>query len=245
MILSRRVFLGLGGALVFAARSSLVEGQGQVDSLLIGQVPPMLDHILLGCSELESGIEFVERHTGVRAAFGGVHPGRGTENALLALGTRRYLEIIAPDAAQHTDNPLAAKLQSFTEPRLVGWAAHARNIEALAAQLQQQGIAATGPTPGARQRPDGRTLHWQTLNLKDDLNGLLPFFIEWAPGSLHPSEDAPPGCQPLCLELLSPDPTALAKLASNLGLDAPIAKGASPQLHAMIQGPKGDLSVTS
>ena len=245
MILSRRVFLGLGGASVFAAPSSFVEGQGQVDSLLIGQVPPMLDHILLGCSELQSGIEFVGRHTGVRAAFGGVHPGRGTQNALLSLGTRRYLEIIAPDAAQHTDNPLAAKLQSLTEPRLVGWAAHPRNIEALAAQLRQEGIAAAGPTPGARQRPDGKTLHWKTLNLKNDLDGLLPFFIEWAADSLHPSEDAPPGCQPLCLELLTPDPAGLAKLASQLGLDAPIATGASPQLRAMIQGPKGDLSVTS
>jgi len=250
MILSRREFLGLGGASLFAARSLLVEGQGQMDSLLIGQVPPMLDHILLGCSELQGGIEFVEQHTGVRAAMGGVHPGRGTQNALLSLGTRRYLEIIAPDPAQHTDNPLAddalaAKLQSLTEPRLVGWAAHPRNIEALAAQLKQAGIEAAGPTPGARQRPDGKVLHWQTLNLKDDLNGLLPFFIEWAADSLHPSEDAPPGCQPLELVLLTPDPTGLGNLASQIGLDVPIARGASPQLHAVIEGPKGTLSVSS
>src|SRR5579863_666599 len=123
MILSRRAFLGLGGASVFAAPWFFAEGQGQVDSLLIGQVPPLLDHILLGCGDLQSGIEFVEQHTGVRAAMGGVHPGRGTQNALLSLGTRRYLEIIAPDPAQHTDNALAAKVQSLTEPRLVGWAA--------------------------------------------------------------------------------------------------------------------------
>ena len=245
MILSRREFLGLGGASLFAASPFLVEGQEQVDALLIGQVPPLLDHILLGCGELQSGVEFVEQRTGVRAAVGGVHPGRGTQNALLSLGTRRYLEIIAPDAAQHTDNALAAKLQSLTEPRLVGWAAHPRNIEALAAQLKQAGIEATGPTPGSRQRPDGKTLHWQTLNLKDDLNGLLPFFIEWAADSLHPSEDAPPGCQPLELVLLTPDPVGLGKLAGQLSLDVPIARGGSPQLHAVIQGPKGTLSVSS
>jgi hypothetical protein len=245
MILSRRVFLGLGGASVFAARSFFVEGQGPVDSLLIGQVPPLLDHILLGCGDLQSGIEFVYQHTGVRAAMGGVHPGRGTQNALLSLGTRRYLEIIAPDPAQHTDNALAAKVQSLMEPRLVGWAAHPRNIGALAAQLKQAGIEATGPTPGARQRPDGKTLHWQTLNLKDDLNGLLPFFIEWAADSLHPSEDAPTGCQPLELVLLTPDPVGLGKLAGQLSLDVPIARGASLELHAVIQGPKGTLSVRS
>jgi len=205
----------------------------------------MLDHILLGCSDLQRGIDFVEQRTGVRAAFGGVHPGRGTQNALLSLGTRRYLEIIAPDPQQSATDEHYSGLRTFKEPRLIGWAAHPGDLQVLAGDLAKGGIVTQGPTPGSRKRPDGRVLQWKTLALKNDADGLLPFFIEWSTDTLHPSEDAPTGCQLLRFELLTPDPGSLAKTTAKLMLSVPIAKGSSPQLHAVITGPKGKLDVTS
>ena len=243
---ARRSFLiGVCGALFVPA--SLFARQRQQSDVppLVDQVPPMLDHILLGCSDLQGGIDFVEQHTGVRAVFGGVHPGRGTQNALLSLGTRRYLEIIAPDPQQSAADEHATRLRKLAEPRLVGWAVHPGDLQVLAADLGKVGIVTQGPNPGSRKRPDGRVLHWSTLALKDNAKGLLPFFIEWSADTMHPSEDAPTGCQLLRFELFTPDTAALGETTAKLSLAVPIAKGTSPLLRAIIVGPKGKLEVTS
>jgi hypothetical protein len=249
----RRNFVQLGLVAAFAPPLRFAQRQQKSDVPLVDQVPSMLDHILFGCSDLQKGIAFVEQRTSVRAAFGGVHPGRGTQNALLSLsaptvqGLGRYLEIIAPDPQQSGGtSPLLEKLKQLAEPRLVGWAAHLHNnIEAFAAKLKQDGIAAEGPTPGSRKRPVGKELHWQTLKLEDDANGLLPFFIQWSADSAHPSSDAPSGCQLLRFELDTPNPAPLAVLTAKLHLDAIIVKNEVPQLRATIKGLSGSLSLTS
>ena len=128
MTISRRSFLAITGAAI--AAPFIVFGKEEV--------PSLLDHILLGCSDLDRGIAFVEEHTGVRAAFGGVHPARGTQNALLSLGERRYLEIIAPDRAQpDAKNPLVTYLKKLSEPRLVNWAAHPGDLAGFAKKLRE------------------------------------------------------------------------------------------------------------
>jgi len=201
----------------------------------------MLDHILLGCSNLDHGISFVRKHFGVTAAFGGVHPGRGTRNALISLGEpsreelnpRRYLEIIAPDP-QQPSAPDHYGLLKLTEPRLVAWAAHPGDLNEFATRLRNANIAFDGPNPGSRKRPDGRLLQWKTLNLKDDRSGLLPFFIEWSADTTHPSVDAPRGCHLARFQLLTPDPEKLRSAAATMALDVEIQKSDKPQLRATI-----------
>lgn len=198
-------------------------------------MPVVLDHILLGCSDLDSGIAYVEKHTGVRAAFGGVHPGRGTRNALLSLGEKHYLEIIAPDP-QQPGAPDHYGLQKLTEPRLVGWAAHPGDLNQFAARLRDASIKFEGPTPGSRQRPDGRLLQWKTLNLQDTYDGLFPFFIEWSAGTTHPSEDAPPGCKIVQFALSAPDEKTLTSTSDLLGLDVAIEHSEKPLLRSRVSG---------
>jgi hypothetical protein len=244
-VLTRRSLLGvMAGAVVTLKTGEAGEG-----------VPETLDHLLLGCKDLESGIAFVEQRAGVRAAFGGVHPGRGTQNALLSLGERHYLEIIAPDPQQKTPDRSdmvstavahrVRQLESLETPRLVDWAAHPGDLKAFAKKLQRAGLAFDGPIPGSRKRPDGRLLEWQTLLLKDDDSGLLPFFIEWSAHSLHPAVDATAGCRLTLFELATPEPEKLAKTLALLSLEVLVRKETKSQLRATLTGPKGTLDLTS
>jgi glyoxalase-like protein len=235
--ISRRLFVTATAGALLAPRIALSADQ----------VPTLLDHILLGCNDLDRGIDFVYKQIGVRAAFGGVHPGNGTQNALLSLGTSRYLEIIAPDPKQPASAD-ARDLRSLDDdPVLVGWAAHHANLNAFAARLKSQGFTIEGPTPGSRKRPDGRLLTWKVMRLKDDPTQLLPFFIEWSTNSIHPSVDSPQGCHLVRFEAFAPDTDA--RLVSGkieaLGLDLPLADGKHSLLVATIASPKGQLEVTS
>jgi len=205
----------------------------------IREVPEVLDHILLGCSDLERGIVWVEERTGVKAAFGGVHPGRGTQNALLSLGERHYLEIIAPDPKQSGDER-AGRLQKMTELQLIGWAIHPGNLQEFATRLTKAGIATNNPTPGSRKRPDGITLQWTTLSLKNDGDGALPFSIEWGAGTVHPSADAPKGCALKKFWVESREADELAQRYAAMGLSVEVKTGEKVRLRARIAGPKGE-----
>lgn len=243
--ISRRSFLA------FTAGAVIRPAIWASDAKVVG-FPALLDHILLGCNDLDRGIAFVEEHTGVRAAFGGVHPGRGTQNALISLAERtlqepnprRYLEIIAPDPKQSGVQQYSV-ISKLNEPRLIGWAAHRDDLDQFAARLRQNGIEFEGPQPGSRQRPDGKILHWKALRLKDDRGGLLPFFIEWSADTTHPSVDAPRGCHLESFELLTPDSDALAKTADQLGLGVAIPKAAESQIRAVIRCAGKELKLTS
>src|SRR6266404_5790727 len=208
------------------------------------EVPLLLDHVLLGCNDLDRGIDFVEQNTGVRPAIGGVHPVRGTRNALLSLGERRYLEVIAPDPAQQKIVHFP-QIRQMKEPRLIGWAVHPPDIAATAKLLRDNQIAFQGPDGGSRKRPDGRVLNWKTINLADDRHGILPFFIEWSADSVHPSKDAPKKCDLDYFTVMGLDPAELSRVFQRIGVDAAVERSDRDRLRAHITGPKGELGLSS
>lgn len=203
-----------------------------------------LDHIILGAADLAGAVAWLEQRSGVRAALGGIHPGRGTQNALLALGPRSYLEIIAPDPAQAAPTWFSAIL-TMSIPRLIGWAAHTSDLNALAQTAHSAGIAIEGPQDGARSRPDGKTLTWKSFRLREDFGGLLPFFIEWGRGTVHPAADAPPGCQLAGWRLHSPNAGALETICQTLAVEIAVESSEEPRLLARIMSPVKEFELAS
>src|SRR5208283_5026720 len=202
-----------------------------------------LDHLILGTHDLDRGVDWVEQRTGVRALFGGVHPGRGTQNALLALGPSCYLEIIAPDP-QQSSPAWFTQIIALPEPRLITWAVHTSDLTMHAQTAVAAGLPIDGPHDGARSRPDGKILSWRLFHLWDDRGGLLPFFIEWSRESVHPAADAPSGCQLERFHLQSPDAPELARILQTLAVEVPVEPGEKPLICVRLASPKGEVELT-
>lgn len=238
-ILPRRELLRLCGA---AGAACLLGVTGMAENLTPAETA--VDHLLLGVADLDRGIAWVEKLTGVKAAGGGSHPGVGTRNALASLGGRRYLEIIAPDPSQTAYN-FPIDLRKLGEPRLVTWAALTADIAATANRAREAGLQFSGPRDGSRTRPDGKLLRWKTLGVQTGFGtrGVepVPFFIEWAGDSPHPSQDSPRGCELLSFDMEHPEPAGLVGVLKKLGVEAKVRGAKEPRLRAKLKTPKGEV----
>ena len=206
-----------------------------------------VDHLLLGISDLDKGIAWVKEKTGLTAVYGGVHPGIGTRNALLSLGGRRYLEIIAPDPAQSSYN-FSADVRTLESPRLVTWAAGATEIDTFAESLKDTGLQLFGPRDGSRARPDGKTLRWKAMAIghthRSGNVDPIPFFIEWAADSPHPAGDSPKGCELESLAFAHPNAEQVTRTLRSLDINASVSPAADARLTATIRTPKGKVELS-
>jgi hypothetical protein len=93
------------------------------------------------------------------------------------------------------------------------------------------------PNPGSRVRPDGRVLRWRTLTVAEPR--IVPFFIQWDAGSLHPAEDSPRGCTLAALAFEAPDPAAVIQALAGVGIAARVERGDASRLRATLETPRG------
>lgn len=204
-----------------------------------------LDHLVVACADLAQGARFIRERLGVDAQPGGAHVLMGTHNALLRLGTRVYLELIAIDPAGSAQRPRwfaldtpAVRERVAREPFLITWVARTGDIAAAARAV---------PALGRILALSRGAFRWR-ITVPDDgsmnFDGALPTVIQWE-GDAHPADglmDA--GCELLRLRLSHPQADALEAQCRRLGVAAAVTLDAGPpRLAARIASPRGEVEL--
>jgi glyoxalase-like protein len=201
----------------------------------------LIDHLIYAAPDLDAAVADLEDRFGVRAQAGGRHTGLGTHNALLALGPRTYLEIIAPDPGQPAPPvPRPFGIDDLDRAALVSWALTCDDIDQAVTEAQRQGYDPGPVTVGQRVAPAGTTLRWRAT-ASAVAEDLIPFLICWG-DTEHPARSAPRGLSLQSLQIEHPDPLSLtpALMALGAGIDViPVAPAAAPALVATLSGPVG------
>ena len=207
-----------------------------------------LDHLIVAAAELADGIDYIARVTGVTPRPGGKHVAMGTHNALLRLGDRIYLEVLAidPDGVKPArprwfdlDDPtLQAELRE--RPRLIAWAARTDDID---------GAVARCPIALGRVCPFERGEYRWRITISDDGkrpgSGLAPTLIQWDVAA-HPADALPDsGVAVAAMAGAHPEPDAIRSALLTLGLAAvlPLTKARQAGLTVKLTSPRGIVSL--
>ncbi len=118
---------------------------------------PLLDHIIWACADLEDGSRRFEALTGIRPRYGGVHAGGLTHNALVGLGNRCYLEILAPARPAGPEDDAWCRLARLAlEPRILTYCLRSpRPLSELASAARAFGWKNATVASNGRTTPEG------------------------------------------------------------------------------------------
>lgn len=198
----------------------------------------VVDHLVYGAPVLDDAVDELEAKLGIRAATGGQHPDLGTHNALVGLGPRCYLEIIAPDPtleAPPFGRPFC--LDAVDRAGLVGWALGTTDIDLAIARARAAGYDPGDPVAVHRTTPDGTALRWR-LTINALMGGSIPFLIDWG-ACEHPGHTAPAGLELVSLRVEDPEPDGIGRALRAMGSPVGAAGADRWALTATIDGPLG------
>jgi len=201
------------------------------------------DHLVVAALSLDQGCNWVEEKLGARPAKGGQHVAMGTHNAVLSLGPRLYLEVIAVDPSLPT--PVRPRWFDLDEPRmkaalaegpqLITWAGRTRDLERAVHRIPSLGTI----LPMTRGE-----WSWRIV-VPDDGHrpgrGLVPTLLQWD-GTAHPADRMPDsGLRLVLLAGEHPEPATVREDIAALGLSdtLKVTYAKSPRLAAMIRTPRG------
>jgi hypothetical protein len=141
-----------------------------------------LDHIILGCSDLDAAAQQFEELTGVKPVMVVSLKGVGIQSARIAFEDCSFLEIVGPDPKQNS-MPMSQALSELEPGKLIPLHYAVRDSEVQETKpWKEAGLDADRVTMVAVDR--GVTWKW-VMNIlgKHDQGGLMPYFVDW--GDAH------------------------------------------------------------
>jgi len=100
-----------------------------------------------------------------------------------------------------------------------------------------------GPQPSSRQRPDGKILRWQVLGI-EQTTPLVAFFIQWEPGSPHPSSNSPQIGTAKSLRFETPQPDEQRRILHGTGIEADVRTSDLPRIVLAVQTARGEIEMS-
>jgi len=205
----------------------------------------ILDHIVYAVPNLEAAVEAFEKMSGVRPMIGGRHLTKGTKNAVVNLGNRAYLEIIAID--EDNENVTSNRwmgVDLINKPKVTRWSLKSENLQEDSQVLSNYRSEMGVISGGQRQTTSGDLLSWEMiLPLASPEVELVPFMTDWSSSSVHPTESMPDICRFLGFEFEHIEPKSLSKTMNELGLDLAIKKSENISIKVKIDTPNGIITI--
>lgn len=207
-----------------------------------------IDHLVVAASTLPVGVKWIEELFGVKMSPGGMHPRMGTHNALLKIGDKQYLEVIAIDPNQpspHRERWFGLDhMDSSTQPAFITWVARTSSIQTAARALRWN--------PSCIETMSRGSLEWSiTIPNFDDwkAQSCLPMLIQWG-DERHPIDHLPDASVRLIgLELHSSDAAhtqeQLRELQFSPGTSFVVTESVHQRILAEFDTPNGRVILSS
>jgi len=176
-IFCRRKFLALASGALAVPSISWPRAPKDADD---DDVPTLLDHILLGCNDLDRGIEMVEEATGVRPPPAESIPAAAPATLFFRSASAAiWKSSLRSRAKRNVTTPNSAHDRSAPHRLGCPSAGHRRRRQAARKTKSNSKAPMTAP-----ERPDGRVLNWKTINLATTATA-SSLLHRWSADSVH------------------------------------------------------------
>lgn len=204
-----------------------------------------IDHIVYTVPNLEAAMDWFEEISGIRPAFGGYHTTQGTKNAVVNLGNKCYLEILAADATnQAVKPPRWMGVDCLEIPQFTRWSLKSTNLPKDSAILKRYDAKMGRIESGRRKMTNGNLLTWQMIMpLATPQIAIMPFMTDWQNSEVHPTDTMPNQCELISMHFTHPTPNLLLPSFKDLAIDLDIVQQENKSIKAKIRGLKGIIKI--